>query len=164
MKYRTNLVFLKTNYLLEDIFQYFFYYRITKHTSILPMNFLMFFISLSKQRRQIYFNDLSWEEKHFFDIFPCFCVEPLGQFHQYFTSCLFTDFLLPKKYNCKLQTVSREKLYITLSYREFHRFGKAKIADGGLVLCSSQFSILPYKMMLDSKVVKIDSKIIISHH
>jgi hypothetical protein len=42
---------------------------------------------------------------------------------------------------------------------------QAKIANGGLVLGSSHFSILlqlPYKMMLDSKVVKIDSKIIIS--
>jgi len=51
------------------------------------------------------------------------------------------------------------------SYRAFHRFGQAKIANGGLVLGSSQFSLLPqlpYKMVLDSKVVKIESKIIIS--
>ena len=49
-------------------------------------------------------------------------------------------------------------------YRAFHRFGQAKIAYGGLVLSSSQFLILPrlpLKMMLPSKVVKIDSKIII---
>jgi len=29
------------------------------------------------------------------------------------------------------------------SYRAFHRFGQAKFPDGGLVLGSSQFSILP---------------------
>jgi len=47
-------------------------------------------------------------------------------------------------------------------YRVFHRFGQAKIPDGGSVLGSSQFSILPQlplKMMLGLKVVKIDSKI-----
>jgi len=51
------------------------------------------------------------------------------------------------------------------NYRAFHRFGRAKFANGGQVLGSSQFSLqpqLPYKMMLASKVVKIDSKIIIS--
>ena len=50
-------------------------------------------------------------------------------------------------------------------YRAFHRFGQGKVANGGLVLGSSGFSILsqlPYKMILDSKVVKIDSKITIS--
>ena len=47
-------------------------------------------------------------------------------------------------------------------YRAFRRFGRAKIANGGLVLGLSQFSLLPYKMMLNSKVVKIDSKIILS--
>jgi len=49
-------------------------------------------------------------------------------------------------------------------YRAFHRFGKAKFPDGGLVLGSSQFSILPQlppKILLDSKVVKIDPQIII---
>jgi len=29
------------------------------------------------------------------------------------------------------------------TYRVFHRFGKAKFADGGLVLGSSQFTQLP---------------------
>jgi len=51
------------------------------------------------------------------------------------------------------------------TYRAFHRFVQAKIAYGGLVLGSSQFLILPQlplKMMLASKVVKIDLKIIIS--
>ena len=46
----------------------------------------------------------------------------------------------------------------------FHRFGQAKIANDGLVSGLSRFSILPqlpYKMMLDSKLVKIDSKLII---
>jgi len=49
-----------------------------------------------------------------------------------------------------------------LSYRAFHQFGQAKLFhDGGSVLGSSQFSILPQlpqKMMLGLKVVKIDSK------
>jgi len=45
----------------------------------------------------------------------------------------------------------------------FHRFGQAKFPDGGLVLGASQFSILPQlhpKILPDSKVVKIDPKII----
>ena len=49
-------------------------------------------------------------------------------------------------------------------YRAFHRFGQAKFPDGGSVFGSSQFSILsqlPSKMLLDSKVVKINPKIII---
>jgi len=47
----------------------------------------------------------------------------------------------------------------------FHTFGQAKFAYGRSVLGSSQFTLLPQiplKMMLDLKVVKIDSKIIIS--
>jgi len=49
-------------------------------------------------------------------------------------------------------------------HREFHGFGHAKFSDGGSVLGLSQFSILPQlplKFMLDSKVVKINLKIII---
>jgi hypothetical protein len=45
----------------------------------------------------------------------------------------------------------------------FHRFGQAKFPDGGLVLGLSQFSILPQlppKIPLDSKVDKINLKII----
>jgi len=56
-------------------------------------------------------------------------------------------------------TVDKEK-----SYRAFHGFGQAKFLDGGLVLGSRQFSILPQlppKILLDSKVVKIDPKMII---
>jgi len=52
-------------------------------------------------------------------------------------------------------------------YRAFHRFGQAKFPDGGSVLGSSQFSILPQlplKTMLGLKVVKIDSKIRNSLH
>jgi hypothetical protein len=48
------------------------------------------------------------------------------------------------------------------NYRAFHRFGQAKLADGGLILGSSQFLVLPQlplKMMLGLKEVKIDSKI-----
>jgi len=47
----------------------------------------------------------------------------------------------------------------------FHGFGQAKFACRGLVLGSSQFTLLPQlplKMTFDLKVVKIDSKIIIS--
>jgi len=45
------------------------------------------------------------------------------------------------------------------TYRAFHRFGQAKVIDGGSVLGLSQFSILPQlplKTMLGSRVVKID--------
>jgi len=45
----------------------------------------------------------------------------------------------------------------------FHGFGHAKFPDGGSVLGSSQFSKLPQLppiIRLDSKVVKIDTKII----
>ncbi len=47
-------------------------------------------------------------------------------------------------------------------YRAFHRFGQSQFPHGGLVLGSSQISILPPlppKIMLDSKVVKMDTKI-----
>jgi len=53
------------------------------------------------------------------------------------------------------------------TYRAFQRFGQAKFPDGGLVLGSSQFPKLPQlppKVLLDSIVVKIDPKIIISLH
>jgi len=48
------------------------------------------------------------------------------------------------------------------TYRAFHGFWQARFPDGGSVLGSSQFCILPQlplKTMLDLKVVKIDSKI-----
>jgi hypothetical protein len=51
------------------------------------------------------------------------------------------------------------------TYSVFQGFSKAKFANGNSILSSSQFSILPQlaqKMKLASKVVKIDSKIIIS--
>jgi len=54
---------------------------------------------------------------------------------------------------------------IKLLYRAFHELRQAKFRYGGLVLGSSQFSILPQlppKILLDSKVVKIEPKIIIS--
>jgi len=44
------------------------------------------------------------------------------------------------------------------------RFGQSEFPDGGLVLGSSQFSVLPQlpsKILLDSKVVKMDPKVII---
>jgi hypothetical protein len=47
----------------------------------------------------------------------------------------------------------------------FHGFGQAKFPDSGFVLGLNQFSILPQlppKILLFTKVVKIDPKIIIS--
>jgi len=47
----------------------------------------------------------------------------------------------------------------------FHGFGQAKFADGGSILDWRQFTLLPQlplEKTLDSKVVKTDSKIIIS--
>jgi len=44
--------------------------------------------------------------------------------------------------------------------RAFHGFGQAKFAYGGLVLGSSLFTILPLlplKLLLNKKVVRIDS-------
>ncbi len=52
-------------------------------------------------------------------------------------------------------------------YSVFHGFRQAKSANGGSILSSSQFLILPQppqKMQLASKVVKVDPKIIISLH
>jgi hypothetical protein len=52
-----------------------------------------------------------------------------------------------------------------LLYSVFQGFSKAKSANGGSILSSSQFLVLPQlpqKMKLASKVVKVDSKIIIS--
>jgi len=46
-------------------------------------------------------------------------------------------------------------------YRVFHRFGQAKFPDGGSVL-DSILPQLPPKILLNSKVVKINPKIIIS--
>jgi len=52
-------------------------------------------------------------------------------------------------------------------YRAFHGFGQAKFAYGGSILALSQFTLLPWlplRTTLNLKVVKIDSKIIISFH
>jgi hypothetical protein len=57
----------------------------------------------------------------------------------------------------------RYKLFI--SYSVFQGFSKAKSANGGSILSSSHFLILPQlpqKIKLASKVVKVDSKIFIS--
>jgi len=54
--------------------------------------------------------------------------------------------------------------YDCTSLECFTDLDKLKFAHGGLILGSSQLSLLfklPLKMMLDLKVVKIDSKIII---
>jgi len=45
-------------------------------------------------------------------------------------------------------------------YRAFHRFGQTKFPNGGSVLVSSQFSVLPQlppKAMLSLKEIKSDS-------
>jgi hypothetical protein len=47
----------------------------------------------------------------------------------------------------------------------FNQLGQAKFAFGGSILSSSHFLLLPWllqKMKLASKVIKIDSKIILS--
>ncbi len=52
--------------------------------------------------------------------------------------------------------------YLLLQSRAFHRFGHAKFPDGGSVLGSSQFSVMPQlppKTMLGLKEVKIGSTI-----
>ncbi len=51
------------------------------------------------------------------------------------------------------------------NYSVFHRFRQAKFAYGGSILSLSQFLLLPelpLKMKLASKVVKINSNIILS--
>ncbi len=54
------------------------------------------------------------------------------------------------------------KVHIIIGlYRVFHGFGQAKFANGGLILGSSQFTLLlqlPLKTMLSLKVVKLDLK------
>jgi len=62
-------------------------------------------------------------------------------------------------------SIKKYKLVFTiLNYnKEFHSYGEAKFANGGLVLGWSKFSLLPptdSKNLLDWKVVKMDSKII----
>ncbi len=54
---------------------------------------------------------------------------------------------------------------VTTWYSVFQGISKANSANGGSILSSSQFLILPQlpqKIKLASKVVKVDSKIIIS--
>jgi hypothetical protein len=47
-------------------------------------------------------------------------------------------------------------------YSVFHQLRQAKFAYGGSILSSSQFLLLPQKMELTIKVVKVDSKIVIT--
>ena len=64
-------------------------------------------------------------------------------------------------YKTSLKLFVAQKLMFAF-YRAFHGFGQAKFPNGGSVLGSSQFKILhqlPLKMMLGSKVVKMNSKI-----
>ena len=58
-----------------------------------------------------------------------------------------------------VHNIDNARLTTVFIYRAFHRFRQAKIAYSGLVLDSSQFSLLPQlpqKMTLASQVVKID--------
>jgi hypothetical protein len=64
-----------------------------------------------------------------------------------------------------METLVSILLLVICTYSVFQEFSKAKSANGGLILSSSQFLILPQlpqKIKLASKVVKVDSKIIIS--
>jgi hypothetical protein len=64
-----------------------------------------------------------------------------------------------------LSLVLKKPLKLVENYSVFHRFRQAKFASGGSNLSSSQFLLQPQpplNMMLIIKVVKIDSKIIIS--
>jgi hypothetical protein len=73
------------------------------------------------------------------------------------TNDIFCHTIKKKHYN-KLKILS-------YGYSVFQEFSKAKSAIGGLILSLSQFLILPQlpqKIKLASKVVKVDSKIIIS--
>jgi len=49
--------------------------------------------------------------------------------------------------------------WVRYSYGVFHGFGQAKFAEDGLILGSSKFT--PLKMVLNLKVVKIYSKILL---
>ncbi len=59
-----------------------------------------------------------------------------------------------------------ERQHYTLRHRVFHRFGQAKFADGDSIFIGSShlhlLSEVPLKMTLDLKLVKNDSKLIIS--
>jgi hypothetical protein len=77
----------------------------------------------------------------------------------------FTGFLIPLSVIVVTSTLTLHHLRKASSYRAFQGFGQAMFPDGGSDLGSSQYSILlqlPPKILLDSKVVKIDPKIIIS--
>jgi len=62
--------------------------------------------------------------------------------------------------------MKRFHFFVFFIYTErFTDFGQAKFACGGLILGLSQFTAqLPLNIMLDLKLVEIDSKIIISLH
>jgi hypothetical protein len=65
----------------------------------------------------------------------------------------------------RLDTTGLEPSTMVRLYSVFQGFRQAKSANGGSILSSSQFLILPQlpqKMKLASKVVKVDSKMIIS--
>jgi len=80
----------------------------------------------------------------------------------------FVGSLLPSSTVCTIACdlhLPWHVLFNLATYRVFHGFGQAKFPCGGLVLSSSQISLLPQlpqKTTLNLKVVKLDSKIIIS--
>jgi len=78
---------------------------------------------------------------------------------------LRSDYLLSDTPQFILYFSNASKLFSTNpnfnSTAPIHGFGQAKLADGGLILGSRQFTQLPQlplKMRLNLKVVKIDSK------
>ncbi len=82
---------------------------------------------------------------------------------EFFCRKYFTELLLgEKRYkNTSITSYSRiNDSSFCHTYSVFHRFRHAKFAIGGSILSSSQFLILPQKMKLASKVVKINPKII----
>jgi hypothetical protein len=97
-------------------------------------------------------------ENHLFEL-PMFtstvCFTDLDQ-----GSEILSRFSLPKS----MKHTVFLALYLSY-YSVFQGFRQAKSANGGLILSSNQFLILPQllqKMKLASKVVKVNSKIIIS--
>ncbi len=82
-----------------------------------------------------------------------------GQFHQHSTGrfCAST-------FTSSYWHTEKDIQHWSIFYSVFQGFSKAKFANGGSILSSSQFSIRPQlaqKVKLASKVVKINSKIII---
>jgi hypothetical protein len=71
----------------------------------------------------------------------------------------------PDKSGINNERLVIQRNFLLNFYSEFHQFRPAKFADGDSILSSIQFLLLaqqPLKIKLTIKVVKIESKIIIS--